>query len=189
MILVLRPSHSHKPLKTCWKYLLKGQLFYPKITLTQLLTKSPCEYLFVSCRYCFIIIVRLVKRGSLSQECDWLWTTGWPGFQSKKNLLLLSFLSPFLSHLSPHQVPSSQFFLSSLLLHLPLTNSYASWISHLLVLSVIRHTVMYCDHCKHHFGIKMQMWQDSHGLLPWLMLVPHAGGAEIFKLWWFIVHI
>jgi hypothetical protein len=190
VILVLWPSLSHKPLKTCWKCLLKRP-----VVLSRNYLNTTCNKISVWSFVCELQIllynhVRFVKLALLWQNVT--------GYVLMDNQNFIPDKIYFYCHVCPRpfslsstsKVPSSQFFLSSLLLYFALTNSYASWINHLLVLSVIRHIVMYYDHCKHHFGVKMQMWQDSHGLLPWLTLVaPHAGWAEIFKLCWFIVHI
>ena len=115
MILVLWPNHSNKPLKTCWKCLLNR----PAVLYGNYLNTTSNKIYKWSFVYELQILVynhvRLVKLGFLSHECDWLWTTGWPGFHPSIIYFCCHFCLPF-SLSSTSKVPSSPFFPSSFLL-------------------------------------------------------------------------
>jgi hypothetical protein len=127
MTLVLRTSHSHKPLKTCWKCLLKRPAVFSRNYLN---TTSNKIYM-----WSFVCELQILLYNDMSGL--WIWdclvrnVTGY-GLLDDQNFIpdkiyfcCHFFWLPF-SLFSTSKVPSSQFFLSSLLLYLALTNSYAS---------------------------------------------------------------
>ena len=177
MILVLWTSHSHKPLKTCWKCLLKRPAVFSRNYLNTTSYKISM--------WSFVCEPQILLYNDMSglwiRDCLVRNVTGY-GLLDDQNFIpdkiyFRCHFCPLPFSFPPHQkFPHLNFSFphSFCTLHWPP-------VMQVLVVSVSRHTVMYWhyDHCKHHFVVTMQLWQDSHGLLPLLTFVaPHAVGQR-----------